>query len=77
MHLNTPTDLAWALAQPSGLLINMYSDNGVHVVHQLPLEQGCRGDLMSITPANPKIYVANLQELQNLNLSNWKYCQYC
>ena len=80
-RLTTPADLTWALAQPSSFLVNMYSDNGKHEVHRLPLKEGCQGKQMRITPNFPKIYVANQDELQRLNLGtqgqDWHYCPYC
>ncbi|HCI80008.1 MAG TPA: hypothetical protein DHW02_09975 [Ktedonobacter sp.] len=72
-------DLLWAKTQPNGLLINMYSRNGMHVVHRLPLAPLCQGDRMLITPHNPKFYAANQDALATLGVQgiDWDYCPYC
>jgi hypothetical protein len=81
--LKTSTDLAWALEQPSGFLVNYNSnvESKQHVVHRLPLQPRCQGNRMGITSQYPKVYVADRQELESLNLGvrgrDWDDCVYC
>jgi hypothetical protein len=84
MKIENRVDLQWALTQSEGMIINMRSDNGRHIVHKLPLLRSCNAakmfqDLEYDKSDYPKYYVVDacfLEILGNKD-TDWKYCGHC